>query len=59
MKKLKKIEICPVCKSPDIFLYMGGQIGMLYKCNACGYIGPIVLEKDLGEYNKKFKEKIS
>lgn len=59
MKKLKKIEICPVCKSPDIFLYMGGQLGMLYRCKKCGYTGPIVLEKDIDENDKEFKEESS
>lgn len=47
MKTPKKIEMCPVCKGTDIFLYMGGQLGILYKCKNCGYVGPIILEKDV------------
>jgi len=47
LAKKIKIEICPVCKGDDIHLHMGGQIGMLYKCNKCGYVGPIILEKEV------------
>jgi hypothetical protein len=32
---------------------MGLQTGMQYKCKTCGYIGPIVVERDIV---KKFKK---
>jgi len=38
-------KYCPKCKSSDIFLYLGGDLGILYKCKKCGYLGPLVLEK--------------
>lgn len=37
------IKICPSCKKGDIELFIGGQTGS-YKCNRCGYIGPVVVE---------------
>ena len=45
-KKVEKEIFCPKCKSADITLYMGGIFGK-YKCKSCGYIGPIVVEKEL------------
>ncbi|MDP7181492.1 MAG: hypothetical protein QF486_02845 [Candidatus Woesearchaeota archaeon] len=39
---------CPVCKSFDITLYMGGQFGK-YQCKACGYVGALVIESPGGE----------
>ncbi len=38
-------KYCPKCRSSDIFLYLGGNMGMLYKCKKCEYLGPLVLEK--------------
>jgi hypothetical protein len=38
------MKICPKCKSADITLYMGGKFGK-YLCKKCGYIGPIIIEK--------------
>lgn len=40
-----KAKICPNCKSPDIYLWLGGNLGIIYKCKNCGYRGPIILEK--------------
>lgn len=37
---------CPSCRSSDIGLYMGGQLGK-YECRGCGYVGPLVLEVGL------------
>ncbi|MFQ5620914.1 MAG: NAD(P)/FAD-dependent oxidoreductase, partial [Candidatus Nanoarchaeia archaeon] len=36
---------CPDCRSTEITLYMGGQFGK-YLCKSCGYVGPLILEKD-------------
>jgi len=36
---------CPVCKSVNITLDMGGQTGK-WKCNECGYLGAFVVEED-------------
>ena len=42
-----KIRMCPQCKSTDIELYMGGNLGIQYRCNTCGYIGPLIIEQDI------------
>lgn len=36
---------CPNCKSSNIFLFAGGITGS-YQCKDCGYVGPIVIEKN-------------
>lgn len=41
------VKICPNCKSDNIVLYMGGILGVQYECKNCGYIGPLVIEKEL------------
>ena len=41
-----KIKICPKCKSTDITLDTAGHTGK-YKCKKCGYIGPLIIEKDI------------
>lgn len=46
-------KICPKCKSLDIYLWLGGNLGIIYECNECGYRGPVVLEK----VEKKVKNK--
>lgn len=45
---------CPICKSSDINLYMGGQFGS-YECKKCGYVGSLVIE-DKVKLDKKSKE---
>ena len=37
---------CPACGSIRIYLWMGANLGMIYKCNECGYTGPVVIEED-------------
>ena len=46
-KKTIKVKICPQCKSYNIILWMGGELGVQYKCKDCGYIGPLIIEKDV------------
>ncbi|MBS3164719.1 hypothetical protein J4439_04790 [Candidatus Woesearchaeota archaeon] len=36
---------CPVCRSEEVTLHMGGQLGT-WRCKRCSYVGPIVLEVD-------------
>ena len=36
---------CPVCKSKNVTLYMGGQMGK-WKCKKCGYVGALIVEED-------------
>ncbi len=34
---------CPIYKSSNVTLYMGGQFGN-YECKKCGYVGSLVIE---------------
>jgi hypothetical protein len=36
-----------VCGSDEVFLWLGGSIGSLYRCTDCHYIGPVVIETDV------------
>ncbi len=40
------VKYCPNCKSRGIYLYLGGTVGVLYKCKSCGYLGPVIIEED-------------
>jgi len=48
---MKKILVCPVCKSKDVTLDTGGITGK-YVCKNCGYIGSVILELTEGEYRE-------
>lgn len=48
-----KVRTCPECGSVDIQPYMGAVLGMQYKCKTCGYIGALIVERDV---EKKFKK---
>jgi rubredoxin len=37
---------CPLCKSQEIFPVVGGYVGQIYLCKACGYRGSFILEVD-------------
>ena len=58
--KTKKIRIrfCPKCKSNNIDMIAGGQIGM-WKCSNCGFQSAIFpeIEIDDRKENKKAKKK--
>ncbi len=41
---LKTSLLCPVCSSSNVTYYLGGQIGYMYQCKDCGYIGALVIE---------------
>lgn len=41
-----KTRLCPKCKSENITLFAGGHTGQ-YQCKKCGYIGPLIIEKDI------------
>lgn len=49
---MSKINVCPDCGSMEIFLYMGGGLGMMYSCNDCKYMGPVMLELEKEEKTK-------
>jgi transposase-like protein len=44
---------CPVCKSANVTLYMGGQFGN-YQCKKCSYVGMVI--DDESRLDKKSKE---
>jgi|Deesub1362A_J573_1020465.scaffolds.fasta_scaffold00312_43 transcription initiation factor TFIIIB Brf1 subunit/transcription initiation factor TFIIB len=55
---MRKVLVCPVCKSTDIALDAGGYTGK-YICKDCGYVG-IAIEMTEGEYEQiKESEEIS
>ena len=41
-----KIIYCPVCKTNNIQSYAASMSGVYY-CKKCGYIGTLVIEKDI------------
>jgi transposase-like protein len=50
MHCMKKILVCPVCKSTDVELDTGGYTGK-YICKECGYVG-FAIEVDYEEMKK-------
>ena len=54
MKRINKIKICPSCKKAGIGMFIGLETGN-YKCDKCGYIGPVVVE--IERIEKKGKKK--
>ncbi len=53
---MKKILVCPVCKSTNVELDTGGYTGKYY-CKDCGYVGSFILEMTEGEYREMMEEK--
>lgn len=45
---MNTIKTCPVCGSSSIFLNAGANTGK-YECKKCGYIGVIVIERNIDE----------
>ena len=45
---------CPSCKSSDVTLQIGFEIGN-YQCKNCGYVGSLILD-DSKSKNKMSKE---
>ena len=50
-KKKRTIETCPVCGSKEMTPWMGGQLGSQFLCKDCGYVGPLVVEKDIEQFS--------
>ena len=51
---MKRILICPVCKSNEIELDTGGYTGKYY-CKKCGYVGSFIIELNESEYEELLK----
>lgn len=39
------VLLCPVCGSSNVTYHLGGQIGYMYQCKDCGYVGALIIEK--------------
>lgn len=48
---MKRILVCPVCKSTEVEPDTGGYTGKYY-CKNCGYVGSYILEMTEGEYKE-------
>jgi len=46
---------CPKCQGTNVIAYAGG-ITVTYKCLDCGYIGGLILEKDLIKKSEEDEE---
>ncbi|MEM0128892.1 MAG: hypothetical protein QXG65_01830 [Thermoplasmata archaeon] len=40
------LRLCPQCGSARIVFELAYITGQLYRCQACGYVGPLVFEID-------------
>jgi hypothetical protein len=49
---IKKIRVCPVCKSIDIAPRLGFKLGWEYECKNCGYRGALTEEVDISKIKK-------
>lgn len=38
------LYLCPICKSKNITLFLGGYLGKVYRCSSCGYVGSLIIE---------------
>ena len=43
----KKLLRCPSCLSDRVVMEVGFITGQKYRCETCGYVGPLILESDL------------
>lgn len=55
---MTSVKLCPNCKKGDVELFIGGQTGS-YKCNRCGYVGPVILEIEKVKRKKEKSKKRS
>ncbi|RLG61302.1 hypothetical protein DRN86_00240 [Candidatus Geothermarchaeota archaeon] len=54
-KKKRTLILCPVCNSPGlspISKFSGWLTPKIYRCDKCGYKGPVYLEVELDEQVK-------
>ena len=45
--KKSRVVVCPICNSSKMAPWMGGEAGVQYLCKACGYVGPLAIEKQI------------
>jgi transposase-like protein len=46
-----KVRICPRCEDSEVFLVIGGEIGM-FECKDCGFRSSIFPERELEVLDK-------
>jgi ribosomal protein L37AE/L43A len=51
-----KVKICPKCKSSELIMVAGGEIGM-YECKKCRFRGTLFPEIEVNEEKLKLKNK--
>ncbi len=52
-----KVKMCPYCLSTKISYEAGMMTGQKYRCNKCGYVGSLILEKDMTEEELKSEDR--
>lgn len=43
----RRVLTCPQCGSLRVHITAGSVAGQVYRCNACGYMGSLILEKEV------------
>ena len=43
---------CPACGNEGMTSWLGAYLGSLWHCPKCGYIGPVMIERDLAPTNE-------
>lgn len=53
----KEYRFCPQCYSTELYWFMGGRLGDVYKCRECDYQGIALVgdEKFIEELKEKVK----
>ncbi|MAG26149.1 hypothetical protein CMI47_11355 [Candidatus Pacearchaeota archaeon] len=44
--KMVAVKFCPKCKSEDVMMVAGGEIG-IWMCKKCGFRGSVFPEKEI------------
>jgi hypothetical protein len=52
----RRLLLCPDCGSTDLDFEAGLITGQKYHCQACGYVGPFVVERDLDALEREAEE---
>jgi transposase-like protein len=53
----RRVKVCPVCGSPDLYYEAGMVTGQKYHCKRCDYIGSLIFETDLEELESWERER--
>ena len=53
-----RLRFCPRCKSTQIIMVAGGQIG-IWQCSRCGFQSVVFPERDFDDKELKKQEKVN